>query len=47
MTDDRDNPLLTAVEDLTNPQVSKIIQEGNLVEIRLPSLICSAVREAA
>lgn len=39
MTDDRGNPLLEAVEDLTNPQVSKIIQEGNLVEIRLPSLL--------
>jgi len=39
VTDDRGNPLLEAVEDLTNPQVSKIIQEGNLVEIRLPSLL--------
>lgn len=39
MTDDRTDPLLEAVEDLTNQQVSKIIQEGNLVEIRLPPLL--------
>jgi len=39
MNDDRTNPLLEAVEDLTKPQLSKIMQEGNLVTIRLPSLL--------
>lgn len=39
MTDDRDNPLLEAVEGLTKPEVSKILQEGNLITVRLPSLL--------
>jgi hypothetical protein len=39
MTDDRDNPLLVAVEDLTKPLRSKVMQGDALTPVTLPSLL--------
>jgi hypothetical protein len=39
MTDDRDNPLLVAVEELTKPQRSKVMQEAVLRTVELPPLL--------